>query len=272
MTVLEVKDKTFSKNKIKNYHLVIKLGGNFFYVVFYDFTVGKLIYFLKTDDNFEVEKYLAENGNVKKAHLLLDTRRNTVLPFSYFEEGKLDVLFDFVFGTGEAEKSNLQYDKLLFDSIVNVYDATFDVRGRVNVVSEFSVYCDVAVYTYKSGSRKSFIYIVLRHGFFYMYVIDDNKLQVANTLIFKSINDVLYHLFNVIDKYVFDKNEVEVYLVPGRDKIFANSLVDKAKEGGVKFFVMSEVPKTFLSYKLNSVDTVDLYDFYTFLNIENNRR
>lgn len=114
--------------------------------------------------------------------------------------------------------------------------------------------------------------MVLRHDFFYMYVVNDNKLQVANTLIFRSINDVLYHLFNVIDKYSFIKNEIEVYVVPAWDKIFANSLVDKAKEGGVKVYVMNEVPRTFLSYKLNSVDTTDLYDFYTFLSIENNRR
>ena len=271
MTVLEVKDKTFSRDKFKDYHLVIKPGGNFFYAAFYDLSAKKLIYFLKSDE-FDLEKFLAENGNVKKAHLLVDTRRNTVLPLSYFDEDKTHVLFDFVFGAGESDKANLQYDRLLFDSIVNVYDAEFYVQGNVNIVSEFSVYCDVAVSTYKSGSRKPLIYIVLRDGFFYLYVVDENKLQIANALIFKSINDVLYHLFNVIDKYSLAKDEVEVYLVPGRDKIFANSLVEKAKEGGVKVFVMNEVQKTFLSYKLNTVDTADLYDFYTFLIIENNRR
>jgi hypothetical protein len=271
MSVLEVKDKSFSKENFRNYHLVIKQGGNFFYVVYYDTVTKKLIYYSRQED-LTLDRLLQESSGVKKTYLLLDTKRNTLVPSSYFEVEKKNLIFDFVFGSGEASMGNLRYDRLLFDSIVNVYDAGIDVPEAIKAVSEFTVYCDASISLYKSLGRKQLIYIVLRSDFFYIYVLDEGKLHVANTLVYKSINDVLYHLFNIIDKYSFIRKEIDVYLVPSADKIFVNNLVEKARESDVKVFILNDIPKSFLSYKLNSVDTVDLYDFYTFLNIENNRR
>jgi len=269
MDDVEIKDKNFSKSNIENYHLVVLPGGNFFYAAFYDRKGKKLIYFTKR--NGSCKAFLKENKYANKIHLIIQSFYNVLVPYSFFDKDKVEELIKFAYTT-LPDDVVISYDKLLFDSIVNIYGVPSRYNSITDTVSAFSLYCDTALSIYKSGNKKPFVFLVLQDEFFYLYFLDEGKLVFGNTFAYKSVDDVLYQVFNLIDKNIDDRKSLNFNIVTNKEEVFAAFLMKKFKEAGLKPAVLKDFSKDFLATGLMHVNQNDLLFFYLFFNIENNRR
>jgi len=276
MTDFIVKDKLFNNSYISNYHSVIRLNGNFFSKSFYCPKSKKIIYYQKGEiiDN----KPLIETNkqHLQKEIILIDTQYNTLTPTAFHFYEKQNNLLKFVYG----ENFNETYtDTLFFDSIQVIYAIDGKIQTHINKIdkkllrSTFSIILDSFLSLYKTSDFKSSILTATFDNYFYLFLISNNKLLLANTLKYKNIDDILYHNLNLYDKFTLDKKETAFYFL-NLSQLFENQEIKKTLNiFGIKNNkILLPPPKDAIGYKFHSIEIDDLFLHYKTYTIENNRR
>ena len=267
-------DKHFDKHNLQKYHLVVLPSGNFFSAVYYDKSQKKIVRYYKSDlKQFGI--FLQENKNAGNKILLICSRKNSSVPYTFFSEDKLDLFFGI---TNQKEASEeIAFDEVLFDKIINVFAVdeylyTTSKENGFKFRSCFTLFYDILIALYKHDNNIPVTLVGIFEGFFFLFMMQNNKVYVANVIRYGSINDFLYHILNLYDKYALDKRKTKLFFISNSQFRYEGLSKILRKYGFKDMILLSDVPNDFLSYKLTSISAKELYLFYKFLSFEDNRR
>ncbi len=249
-------------------------GGISFSAVYYDKSQKRIVRYLKKEAD-ALSNFLSENRHVAKKSLLLCNEVNATVPSPFFMPEQKEELFGLTATKNPEER--LVHDEMLFDKAVNIFPINEGVEklaaaNGFKVRSCFTLFYDIVITLFKRDNKHPVVLAGIFNGFFYLFMMQDSKVFVANSFRYSGINDFLYHILNLYDKYLLDKKQTDMFVIKnyGYDMEELKAIL---RTYGIKKLVrLSDIPQDFLSYKLTTLKVPEMYLFYKFLSFEDNRR
>jgi hypothetical protein len=212
MADIDLIDKSLDLNKTEKYHISIQIdldGVSFcildisrsIYVAFKKYTINKV----KDTENLvdRIEKILSEDDllthSFRSSSLLYLTQKSTLVPASFFDEGKMKDFFEFNHALEELDELNFNFIQDI--DAYNVFAIPTDVANLV-----YNKFRTVKFYHQATPFIKSVIsgfgepsgmHINLNRDFFDIIVKENDKLKFYNTFRFLNETDLLYFVMYV---------------------------------------------------------------------------
>lgn len=222
MPVLELIDETFDINSSENYELSVQLSPYEFSYCILD-TIRNRYVLLRTtepDDNkpltsekaeemFSSEKFPA--GRFKKVNLILPSSKSTLVPSPLFDPEKKEDYFTLNLIKDEGEV--ILYNRIPEPDAFIVYAA----QGPfVELAEKYfpgvtpSHHTRPLIDQVTHSSKNEFglkVQVHLEKDYFNLLVLEHGSLKFINTFNFKTMNDVMYYLFNIYKNLGINRQE-----------------------------------------------------------------
>jgi hypothetical protein len=129
---------------------------------------------------------------------------NVFIPSYKFTPSNAEVFLSLVHG--DNPKANLFHDKLKNDSdFVNAYRIKNNLLNTVNSnflnVKAEHVYTSILNNIFEEGNRDILLKVQFYDAYFIATVLRGNKLQLMQRFCYKTPEDVLYHLLNIVQQF-----------------------------------------------------------------------
>lgn len=239
MPFLELFDETLDINSTGNYELSLQMSSDGFSFSILDTIRNKYI-LLRSSEPDESKYFTPDNINgiigkddflsrsYKKVHIVVPTRKFTLVPAPLFDPAKKEEYFSFNLTKNEEDVilSNrisepdayivFSVPKSLLDISSRIYPGIFLLHHTKPLLQQLSHYCKSIDGFYN--------HIHVEREFFNLFIFDHSTLKFSNTFSYRNISDILYYVLNIFrsmgirnDATIHFSGQTEKY-----DDIFSN--------------------------------------------------
>ncbi len=239
MPFLELFDETLDINSTGNYELSLQMSVDGFSFSILDTIRNKYI-LLRSSEPDESKYFTADNINgiiarddflsksYKKVHVVVPTRKFTLIPAPLFDPAKKEEYFTFNLTRDDDDVilSNrinepdayivFSVPKSFLDISSRVYPGILPLHHTKPLLQQIS--------HYSKSLDGYYNHIHVEREFFNLLIFDHNTLKFSNTFIYRNISDILYYVLNVFrslgirnDATIYFSGQTEKY-----DDIYSN--------------------------------------------------
>jgi hypothetical protein len=224
MHQINLLDETLDKNQAHHYNLAIQYGLNGLSFCLFDTIKNKFIafrHYSEATSNPESLSGILESDDLLKLSyrekkVMYTSGKNTLVPLSFFDESKLELLYNF--NLGEDKCSSLHFNKLVEASAFNIFSYPQISHAKLKkALTRFGIYHrtspfieNLVVDSGRWHDSKAHVYI--HKGILDIGVARMKKLEFFNTFEYKEYSDIAYFILNVMEQLNLSPNITEVYV------------------------------------------------------------
>ena len=174
-----------------------------------------------------IEDYIENNEllsyKYKSTKLIWVTKKNTLIPNSYFDQNKLKQYFEFnqkLDDLDEIHFNELKYVDaysvfIIPNQIANIFSKQFQ---NITYYNQQIPFIEHALFKHHSENKK--VIVNVNTDFIDLCIIENSKLLLYNNFAYKAEMDIIYFILYVFDQFKLDTQSTELYL---------NGFIDKNK-------------------------------------------
>lgn len=224
MHQINLLDETFDKNQSYHYNLAVQYGLNGLSFCLFDTIKNKYIALRHYNDKSSSPENLTgtlESDDLLKlpfreTKVMFDSGKSTLVPLSFFDETKVELLYKFNFG--EDQCASLHYNKLSETSSVNIFSYPEIVHSKLKkTLPKFEIYQRTSPFIENlvidsARWQRSKAHVSIHKGTLDIGVAHLRKLEFFNTFNFREYSDIVYYILNVLEQFDLSVNTTDVYI------------------------------------------------------------
>lgn len=177
----------------------------------------------------ELIKENSFNSSFDQISMGVVTKRSTIVPSSVFAESKPGDIYRLCFGQ-PGEELSVDYNRIAEHSIVNVYDIASWIKSYFvlkfpQVVIQHSG-THLVRQSMDQNTFRTKVTVELFDGHFHMNIVKHGKLEYYSHFDYTTTEDVIYHLFFVLQQKELLSDQGSIIIGSGREETMANAILE----------------------------------------------
>ncbi|MCB0478382.1 MAG: DUF3822 family protein [Crocinitomicaceae bacterium] len=165
----------------------------------------------------EVERVIKNNADLDfdfgDVTLSYSEQKSTLVPVQMITDSQPEKLFKFCYGD---VKENIDYNRIPELGLANIFQIPLWVKSAFVInFPVINIYHSNTIFLkgiFNETVFKPKAHVLIYEDYFHLILVSKTHLLLSNSFIYKSSEDVIYHLLFALDQKEISKNDVEVHL------------------------------------------------------------
>jgi hypothetical protein len=224
MHQINLLDETFDKNQAHHYNLSIQYGLNGLTFCVFDTLKNKYIglsHYPEEKSKPDDVGSLIKSDDIlglpyKEVLLLSNSGQSTLVPLEFFEESKVEDLYQFNLGT--TENSIIHYNKLAETSACNIFSFSTPFLKQIkNAFPSLLIYHRTTPFIENLVQEsvrwaRTKCYLSVNKGIIDIGLAHQKKLEFFNSFTYKEKSDIVYFVLNVLEQYKLSAALTDIFI------------------------------------------------------------
>lgn len=207
------------------------------------------------------------NNSFLKTHISLFVPQYVIVPEALFDPADVDAYFSFC--AGSTHEQTIMYDRLNGAGAFGIYAVSEQLISfcqknfkDCRIRHQASVLIESTVNAASQADQHANVVVHLEKYHFMILILCQKKLLCYQSYVYQAFDDVLYHLFSLLEQFNLDANHENLFLV-GDIQINSNEYVVFER-----FFNRIILPDRNASYKFTAAfDQLPAYSYHNLFNL-----